>query len=310
MALSAWSLWVWLLACTLYPCEGPTKETTMFEEKENHQTVTEGTPRWMGLATAGLAIISLAGIGLAWNANTHSLDAQQAWKTQTKTLEQNVDGLSQRLEQSEQTNRQLQGEMNLVTSKLKLTESQLATARSQVKQTRADYSKKLDEMQTNVNTQLATKASTEDVKNLGTDVNGVKTDLDSTKNNIQMLRSEHGELIARNHEEIDQLRRLGERDYYEFSLKSKGDKQHVGSMQVELRGVNPKRHEYTMALYVDDMRLEKKNRAINEPLYFYASGSRAPMELVVNQVTKSKVTGYLSVPKVAAATATTKPSGN
>jgi len=284
----------------------------MFEESESHQSFNEGTPRWMGLVAAALAIISLVGIGMAWNANSNSRDAQQVLTSQTKTLQQNIEGLSQRLAQAEQTNSQMQGEMNLVTNKLKLTQGQLAAARSQVKLSRADYTKKLDAIQTNVNnvnTQLATKASTEDVKNLGNDVNGVKTDLDSTKNNIQLLRSEHGELIARNHEELDQLRRMGERDYYEFSLKSKGDKQHVGSMQVELRAVNVKKHEFTMALYVDDMRLEKKNKAINEPIFFYAGGSRAPLELVVNQVNKSKVTGYLSVPKAVAASAT-KPSGN
>ena len=281
----------------------------MFEENENHLTETEGTPRWMGLVAAALAIISLVGIGMAWNANSHSRDAEQAITSQTKTLQQNVEGLSQRLAQAEQTNSQMKGEMRLVTSKLKLTEGQLATARNQVKESRVDYTKKLDQMQSNVNTQLATKASTEDVKNLGNDVNGVKTDLDSTKNNMQLLRSEHGELIARNHEELDQLRRMGERDYYEFSLKSKGDKQHVGSMQVELRAVNVKKHEFTMALYVDDMRLEKKNKAINEPIFFYAGGSRAPLELVVNQVNKNKVTGYLSAPKAVAASAA-KPSGN
>jgi uncharacterized coiled-coil protein SlyX len=281
----------------------------MFEEREGHQSYSEGTPRWMGLVAAALAIISLVGIGMAWNANSNSRDAQQVLTSQTKTLQQNIEGLSQRLAQAETTNSQMQGEMRLVTNKLKFTEGQLAAARSQVKLSRSDYTKKLDELQTNVNTQLATKASTEDVKNLGNDVNGVKSDLDSTKNNIQLLRSEHGELIARNHEELDQLRRMGERDYYEFSLKSKGDKQHVGTMQVELRAVNLKKHEYTMALYVDDMRLEKKNKAINEPIFFYAGGSRAPLELVVNQVNKSKVTGYLSVPKAVAASAT-KPSGN
>ena len=118
-----------------------------------------------------------------------------------------------------------------------------------------------------------------------------------------MLRSEHGELIARNHEELDQLRRMGENDYYEFTLNSKGQKQHVGSMQIELRGVNAKKHQFTVALYVDDMRLEKKNKSINEPIYFYASGSRAPLELVVNQVSDKKIAGYLSVPKAVATSA-------
>ena len=52
-----------------------------------------------------------------------------------------------------------------------------------------------------------------------------------------------------------------------------------------------------MALYVDDMRLEKKNRAVDEPIYFYTRGTRAPLEMVVNSIGKDKITGYLSVPK-------------
>ena len=275
----------------------------MSDERENLQSTREGSPRWMGLAMVGLAVISLMGVGLAWNATSHARAAEQALSTQSKTFQQNVDGISQRLAQGEQTNAQMQGELNLVGDKLKLTEGQLVAARSQVKQTRADYTKKLTAMETAVNGELATKASTDDVKALGTDVNGVKTDLDSTKGNLQMLRSEHGELIARNHEEIDQLRRLGEKDYYEFTLNSKGQKQRVGSMQVELRGVNAKKHQFTVALYIDDMRLEKKNKSINEPIYFYAGGSRAPLELVVNQVSDKKVAGYLSVPKAVATSA-------
>ena len=280
----------------------------MSEEREIFQPTTEGAPRWMGFAVVGLAILSLVGVGMAWNATNHAHDAEQALAAQSKTIQQNQDGMTQRVAQAEQTSAQMQGELNLVTDKLKLTQDQLAAARTQVKQTRADYTKKLSAMETNVNSQLATKASADDVKALGTDVNGVKTDLDSTKGNLQMLRTEHGELIARNHDEIDQLRRLGEKDYYEFTLTSKGQKEHVGSMQVELRGVNAKRHQFSVALYVDDMRLEKKDKSINEPIYFYAGGSRAPLELVVNQVSSKKVAGYLSVPKGAATSA--KASGS
>ena len=274
----------------------------MNEERDNIQPVTEGAPRWMGLAVVGLAVLSLVGVGMAWNATSHARDAEQALaaqSTQSKTFQQNQDQLTQRLAQAEQTNTQMQGELNLVGDKLKLTEGQVATARNQVKQSRADYTKKL----TDVETTLATKASTDDVKAIGTDVNGVKTDLDATKGSIQQLRGEHGELIARNHEELEQLKRMGERDYYEFTLNGKGQKQHVGSMQVELRGANAKKHQFTVALYVDDMRLEKKNKSINEPIYFYTNGSHQPMELVVNKVADKSVTGYLSAPKAAAASA-------
>jgi small-conductance mechanosensitive channel len=278
------------------------KENTMLGEHENMQPATEGAPRWMGLAVVGLAVLSLVGVGMAWNATSHARDAEQALATQTaqtKTFQQNQEQITQRLAQAEQTNAQMQGELNLVGSKLKLTQGQVAAARNQVKQERADYTKKLSDVETT----LATKASNDDVKAIGTDVNGVKTDLDATKGSIQQLRGEHGELIARNHEELEQLKRMGERDYFEFTLSGKGNKQHVGSMQVELRGASEKRHQYTVALYVDDMRLEKKNKSINEPIYFYAGGSRQPMELVVNKVTNKAVTGYVSAPKAAAASA-------
>ena len=189
--------------------------------------------------------------------------------------------------------------MNLVGEKLKLTEGQLTTARSQVKQSRADYAKKLNEVQTT----LAAKANADDVKALGTDVNGVKSDLDTTKGTIEQLRGEHGELIARNHEELEQLKRMGERDYFEFTLNGKGQKERVGQAQIEMRSASAKRHQFTVALYVDDMRLEKKNKSINEPIYFYVGGSRQPMELVVNQVSDKKISGYLSAPKAIAASA-------
>src|ERR1700682_884005 len=279
----------------------------MIDEHDNVQPGTEGAPRWMGLAVVALAVISLVGVGMAWNATSHARDAEQVLATQStqaKTFQQSQEALTQRLAQAEQTNAQMQGELNLVGDKLKLTENQVAAARSQVKQTRADYTKKL----TDVETTLATKASSDDVKAIGTDVNGVKTDLDATKGNLQALRGEHGELIARNHEELEQLKRMGERDYFEFTLNGQGQKQHVGQTMLEFRSASAKKHQYTIEMYVDDTRLEKKNRAVNEPIYFYSGGSRQPMELVVNQVTDKKISGYLSAPKAIAASA--KATGN
>ncbi len=273
-------------------------------DQMNDQGTSEGSPRWMGIAVVGLAILSLIGVGLAWNAGGHARDAEQALAAQTKTFQQSQDGITQRMAQAERTNAELQSEVNLVGDKLKLTETQLAAARGQVKQTRADYTKKLNDVQTT----LATKASADDVKALGTNVNGVKTDLSTTKGSIDQLRGEHGELIARNHEELEQLKRMGERDYYEFTLTAKGQKEHVGQTMIEFRSASAKKHQYTIAMYVDDTRLEKKNRSVNEPIYFYAGGSRQPMELVVNQVTDKKIAGYLSAPKAIAASA--KPAGN
>jgi hypothetical protein len=278
----------------------------MLEGQDNHQ-MTEGSPRWVGIAVAGLAILSIAGVGMAWNAGNHAREAEQALTTQTaqaKVMQTSQDTMTQRLAQAEHTNAELQAELNMIGDKLKITQGQLASARNQVKQSRDDYTKKLSDVQTT----LATKANQSDVTALGTDVNGVKSDLDATKGNLEQLRGEHGELIARNHEELEQLKRMGERDYYEFTFTRKGEKEHVGSTQIEFRGASAKKHTFTLALYVDDMRLEKKNKSVNEPIYFYAGGSRQPMEIVVNQVSDKKISGYLSAPK--AITASAKPSGN
>jgi hypothetical protein len=156
---------------------------------------------------------------------------------------------------------------------------------------------KVDNLATSMKAELAAKASADDVTKLGGDVNGVKGDLDATKNSIQMARSEMGTLIARNHDEIDQLRRIGQRDYFEFTVQRKGGATKVGAIQLVLKDTNPKKNQYTINVLADDNSFEKKNRSVNEPIFFYTGGSRSALELVVNKVTKSSATGYLSVPK-------------
>ena len=145
--------------------------------------------------------------------------------------------------------------------------------------------------------ELATKATSDDVKTVDTKVVGVKSDLEATRDDLKMARSEMGTLIARNHDEIDQLRRLGEREYVEFTIAGKNKPQKVGNVTVELKGVNEKRNQYSVAMTVEDKRFEKKNRALNEPILFYTSGTHQAEEVVINKVGKDKISGYLSIPK-------------
>ena len=112
-----------------------------------------------------------------------------------------------------------------------------------------------------------------------------------------------GTLIARNHEEIEILRRMGERDYVEFTIQGKNKPRIVGNIIVELRAVNTKKNRFTVALTVDDVRSEKKDRPIDEPIIFYPRGSRQADEFVVNSAAKDEITGYLSVPKISPARA-------
>jgi hypothetical protein len=174
-----------------------------------------------------------------------------------------------------------------------------------------ETSQKVAALDTSVHTELAAKASTDDVKTVDTKVGGVQTDLNSTKEDLKMARSEMGTLIARNHDEIDQLRRLGERDYVEFKVDGKNKPVKVGNVTVELKGVNEKNNRFSVAMTVEDKKFEKKNRAMNEPIFFYTSGARFPEEMVINKVGKNAVSGYVSIPKAnAQPAATTSSSGN
>ncbi|HET7259587.1 MAG TPA: hypothetical protein VFI75_07690 [Candidatus Acidoferrum sp.] len=269
-----------------------------FQEPLHHTTA--GTPRWVGLAVAVLAGVSVLSLGIGWSALNHANSIEQATQA---TVKQANDALSQRLAKEDEINQGLQSDLKVVTDKLNLTHGELIAARKQNKTATAAVDQKVNGLATSVKAELATKANTEDLNKLNGDVTGVKGDLDATKNSIQMARSEMGTLIARNHDEIDQLRRMGQRDYFEFTVTRKGGSQKVGSIQVQLRDTNTKKNQFTINVLADDKSFEKKNRSVNEPIFFYTGGTRAALELVVNKVTKSTASGYLSIPKTPETTA-------
>ncbi|MGA2418822.1 MAG: hypothetical protein ABSG69_01960 [Candidatus Acidiferrum sp.] len=218
-------------------------------------------------------------------------------KTEQTSVQQDVSSLKDRLAQDEKANTDLQGDLKVVTDKLKITQGQLKKARLEAAKLNDDTTQKLTALDTSVHSELATKATTDDVKTVDTKVGGVRTDLDSTREDLKMARSEMGTLIARNHDEIDQLRRLGERDYVEFTIAGKNKPQKVGNVTVELKGVNEKKNQFSVAMTVEDKRFDKKNRALNEPIFFYTSGTKIPEEVVINKVSKDTISGYVSVPK-------------
>ena len=199
-------------------------------QEESIHTTTTATPRWVGLAVAALAGVSLLGVGVGWSALNHAKSVEQETQTSVK---QSSDALAQKLAREDEINQQLQSDLKVVTDKLNVTQSDLIKARKQNKQSSVAVDKKLAGLESSVNSQLAAKANADDVNKLNTDVTGVKSDLDATKNNLQMARSEMGTLIARNHDEIDQLRRMGTRDYFEFTVNRKGGAQKVGGRAVD-----------------------------------------------------------------------------
>ena len=277
----------------------------MSDETGRTTVVQEGQPGWVIPAIILVALVALIGLGVGWRGLSYAQDTRQALNGDLQTMKQgnskDIDSLQQRLTAAEKANTDLAGDLTVVTKKLSITQGQLKKARqdaeTEAQQIRDDNAKQLADMGTEMNGQLATKATQDDMKAANGQITGVRTDLDSTRKDLQMARSEMGTLIAKNHDDIDTLRRLGERDYVEFTIADKNKPQKVGDVTIELKGTDPKKNQCNLALIVDDKRTEKKNRGVNEPIFIYTHGSHRPMEVVVNQVDKNKISGYVSVPK-------------
>src|SRR5208283_504845 len=268
----------------------------------------DSNPRGVGLAIAALGGISLLGLGVGWSALSKSSSVEQS--TQASLKQQN-EALSQRLSKEEEQNQQLESDLKLVTDKLNVTQEDLVKARKQSSAAVASYGKKISGIESNVsavNSQLATKASTEDVTKLNGDVTGVKNDLDVTKAKLDRATGDMGVmsgLIARNHDDVEELKRRGDRNYFEFTVQKTKTPQKVGPVEISLNKTDQKKSKYTMTVLADDKSIEKKDKTAGEPVQFYVKGSThmSPYEIVVFDVGKSQITGYLSTPKSAAATA-------
>jgi hypothetical protein len=261
----------------------------------------KSSPSWHLPAIIVLGLLALAGLGFAWS-NSTKLDASnKAVADQVKAVQQSeqsdLASLKDQIAVDEKSNTELRGDLKVVTDKLKITQGQLKKARQEAVEQNTETTQKLTALDTSVHTELATKATSDDVKTVDTKVTQVSTDLGKTQSDLSMARSELGTLIARNHDEIDVLRRMGERDYVEFTITGKNQPQKVGNVTVELKGVNEKRSRVNVVYTVEDKRYEEKNRNVNQPIFFYMSGTHMPEEIVINKIGKNTISGYLSVPK-------------
>jgi hypothetical protein len=128
-----------------------------------------------------------------------------------------------------------------------------------------------------------------------------KSEVEKTAGELKRVTGDLGVmsgLIATNAKELAALKELGERNYFEFSVAKSKSPQRVGGVRLPLKKADLKQNRYTIELYADDKRVEKRDRHINEPVQFYVSQSRLPYEIVVNEVKKDQIVGYLATPKV------------
>jgi len=209
------------------------------------------------------------------------------------------------------TKKQNEESVNAARAALRRQASQITARLAKRQEEQSQQSQKIvaeiDEIKTaNEQTKTALSAKLTDVS---TEVGTVKTDVASAKSDLERtigeLRRTTGDmgvmsgLIATNSRELSALKELGQRDYFEFTLTKKQKQQRIGDIVMQVKKTDPRRNKFTVEVVADDKRVEKKDKTVNEPVQFYVvSKSRVPYELVINEVKKDTVVGYLSMPKV------------
>jgi len=260
-----------------------------------------------GKFVAIFVILAALAVGEFYGVNKTS-GVRDQLTAQQKQLQEDLTGqlrdqVTQRLTAIERQNAQnldaVKTELDHASKRMGSQGGELKRARTMVAQLQDQQREQTEQLKQ----ELAQKADEQQVGALTQDVSTTKADLDKTKQNLTtlagdlgMARSEMGTLIARNHDDIEYLRKLGDRDYFEFTL-TRNQPGKVAGVGLTLKKTNPKRYQFTLATLADDMLVERKDCAANAPVYFYVNGSKKPFELVVNSVGSNQVKGYLSTPK-------------
>jgi predicted nucleic acid-binding Zn-ribbon protein len=194
----------------------------------------------------------------------------------------------------------LDSDVKVVGDRLGVTKKELENARSYAQRLKAEQEQSVERL----NAQISQKADSQQLSALkeesttkfgavNKDVTAVRTDVETTRKELEGTRRDLVDVkdtltqqIARNREELQQLRLKGERNFYEFELDKKKKVALVGDVRILLLDTNDKRKSYGVRIVVDDHQLEKKNRTVNEPVQFLVGRTKLRYELVVNDVQK------------------------
>jgi len=271
---------------------------------------------WLGVVLAA----GLVGVGgfAAWQ-HSNLVNLQLELKQMSREVGSLRESATQSDRQMLETLDVLRGELDSTKKKnQESVDSARAAIRRQADQITARLAKRQDEHSQKIAAEIdEIKTTSEQTKtalsakltDVSTEVGTVKTDVASTRTDLERtigeLRRTTGDLgvmsglIATNSRELAALKELGQRDYFEFTLTKQQKQQRIGDIMVQVKKTDPRRNKFTLELVADDKRVEKKDKTVNEPVQFYVvTKSRVPYELVINEVKKDTVIGYLSTPKV------------
>jgi hypothetical protein len=270
----------------------------------------------------GLTVVILAVLGLLIGATVYLFLQLRATRANLEQANQKIQTHEEHIAKLEgsviRTSRQVEESTSALRGEVSSTRGQIAQAtrqvESQVLSKTQELAQKLSAEQKAQTAKVAgdveqLKAATESkIGAVSSEVGSVKSEVTQTKSQLEKtiaeLKSVKGDLgvqsglIATNATELAALKRLGERNYFEFDLRKTRTPQRIGgAVSLKLKSTDTKRNRYTLEVVADDKVTEKKDRTLNEPMQFYVAKARIPYEIVVNQIAKDRIVGYLATPK-------------
>ena len=274
------------------PNESPT------ESKDHYTYEPAALPRWVHFAFIGLALLIaiLFYIGYSERSKLEGQLTDQSHR---------ADVLAAEMDQANSRVADLRGKLEVTTQKLGLTQDELARARTLAEGIRQQQQESDQRLAAQIG--QVQQESNEKIGVVSTDLSGTKTDLNATKQDLAATKAQlstavgnisgQGTLIARNQEEVEALKRLNERNIFQFNLTKSKQPSKVGPIQLKLEKTDAKHYKYTVTVIADDRAVPKTDRTVDEPVQFVVNGAPGYYEIVVFDVGKDTVKGYLSTPK-------------
>src|SRR5208282_5581915 len=276
------------------------ESTIMFESVENQPAEKRSSNAAVMVGATVIVIVLAVALYLIVNLRGRVTALEAAATQQSEETKVIVDKLHL-------TNKNIEEGMESLGSKVGMTEEELASRTAEFKAQQEQQERaaaKLAAAQQATNKAVASVNS--EVSGVKTELGGAQSDIASTRNDLAATNAKlesamgdlnvHSGLIAKNHDELEYLKHKGDRNYFEFTLNKK-QRSPISTVSLELKKTDPKKSRFTLNVYADDHTIEKKDRTLGEPLQFYTGRDRLLYEVVVFNVTKDEISGYLSTPK-------------
>lgn len=266
----------------------------MFEQSNSEARVPASTGRW---ALVAAIFVVMVACGFGWSMHERTVARQAALErdqvtAQLHETESQINAISDKLnaltwaEQARQ-----QAERDAAIKRVAQQQRMYSQGVSARRRAALESDKRWKDVQSKF-----------DEENQKLDAAGQRIDaahqaISKTQQDLEAAKGELSGSIARTHGELVMLQRKGERNYYEFDLNKSKQFQRTGPVSVQLRKADTKHMYADLELMVEDARLQQKHVNVYQPIMFYPPDSATPMELVINQVTKNHIHGYVSAPK-------------